>query len=253
MGQLRRDGDGVGRLDEAIRRYELAVDAATYGESEWQLALYGLGVALDCDGQVERARETLGKVLERDPSLARLHDESVFFEPPGDVRYYEGLAHEIAGDDARALDAFQAYLAAQSGSRYAARARVHVGLLQKRLAGAPPLHQPLVRVGAPMVDHGRRGPGVVQAYVQSRATDFSICYERFLRDHPGKAQSVQLALEIAKEGFARARVLATSEPSLSLSRCIELSVETWRFPLVLDGEAETLLVPIDSAPLAPPR
>jgi hypothetical protein len=89
--------------------------------------------------------------------------------------------------------------------------------------------------------------------VQSRAADFSVCYERFLRDHPGKPQSVQLALEIAKEGFARARVLATSEPSLSLSRCIELSVETWRFPLVLDGDSETLLVPIDLAPLAPPR
>jgi tetratricopeptide (TPR) repeat protein len=241
----------VGRLEDAVRRYELTLDYATYRAPDWQLALYGLGVALDRDGQVERAKLTIARVLERDPALARLHDESVFFEPPGDVHYYEGLAHEVAGDDLRALRAFNEYLAAQPRSRYAARAKVHVAMLSRRLARAPRKEQKAgVVVGSPIVDHTRRDVGAVQAYAQSHEDEMRVCYERYLREHPASPLNMSLALLISPFGFAHAQVLTTTEPALQLSRCIELSVDSWRFPPLTptEGEPEQMLLPIELTP-----
>ncbi len=175
----------VGHLDGAIRRYELAMDHATYRAPDWMLALYGLGVALDRDGQVERAQQTIARVLERDPSLSLIHDEAVFFEPPGDVHYYEGLAHEVAGDNVRALRAFNQYLLAQPHARYAARAKAHLVLLGKRI-GHPPREEAKagVVVHTPMADHSKRSADAVQAYAQSREDEMRVCYERYLREHP---------------------------------------------------------------------
>ena len=53
-------------------------------------------VALDRDGQADRARHVIEQVLEHDPTLARLHDDdAVFFDAArATCDYYEGSAHE---------------------------------------------------------------------------------------------------------------------------------------------------------------
>src|SRR5262249_32835517 len=88
----------LGRLDQAIGRYRLAEAAAPPGDTEWQLAEWGLGVALDRDEQVEKSREAISRALGADPNMAELSSDGVFFEPAGDKRYYEALGHEVAGD-----------------------------------------------------------------------------------------------------------------------------------------------------------
>ena len=235
----------LGRLDEAIRRYQLAVDAAVYGSSEWQLALYGLGVALDRDGQGELARRALARALEKDPALARLHDDSVFFEPPGDVAYYEGLAHEVAGDRLVAKEAFERFLTAQPRSPHVARARWHLAQL-----GQPaPQPKPRIEVGLPLVMKGRRSAESIRARIALHLGDLQTCYARVLREHPGTVVSFQLALELSPLGSVtqRAHVLS-SDQSLDLARCVELSAESWRFAAVQGGDVEAALVPLDFAP-----
>ena len=235
----------LGRLDEAIRRYQLAVDAATYGSTEWQLALYGLGVALDRDGQGELARRAVGKALERDPALARLHDDSVFFEPPGDVAYYEGLAHEVAGDRRLAKDAFERFLAAQPRSPHVARARWHL----VQLGQPAPQPRPHIVVGQPLLMKGRRSPESIRARIAVHLGDLDTCYVRLLRTQPAASVSFQLALELSPLGFVtqRAHVLS-SDQSLELARCVELSAESWRFAPVQGGDLEAVLVPLDFSP-----
>ena len=239
----------LGRLDEAIRRFEIALDRATYAEPEWQLALYGLAVALDRDGQVERARLTIQRALERDPSLQRMRDDGVFFEPPGDVFYYTGLAHEVAGDAARAKDAFQEFLIAQPSSLHAVRARAHLALLRK----APPLRPATVELGVPMSVKGTRDRVAILSQVRSHALDLAICYERHLREQPGQALSLQLAIEISPSGYVggRAQVLSSSDSALTLSRCVELAAGGWRFAAT-DGagaqESDAALIPISFGP-----
>ena len=63
--------------------------------------------------------------------MAHLTDESVFFEPAGDKRYYEALGHEVAGDRELALAAWRAFLAEAPSSQYARRARAHLAELKR--------------------------------------------------------------------------------------------------------------------------
>jgi tetratricopeptide (TPR) repeat protein len=239
----------LGRLDDAIRRYEIAIDHAVYGEREWQLALWGLAIALDRDGQVERARTTVRRALERDPALTALHDEGVFFAPAGDLYYYEGLGHEVAGDRVRARAAFGKFLGAQPASRYAGRARSHLADLAKpgREWG---VGEATVSVGKPLSEHRRRDPEAVQRAVRAHVAELRVCYERYLREHAGQTIATQLAVDVLASGFvgpARTRILSINEPSVDLSRCIELSAEGWRFPILRDGE-ELWLIPLDFSP-----
>jgi tetratricopeptide (TPR) repeat protein len=93
----------LGRLDQAIERYRLAEAASSAGSTEWQLAQWGLAVALDRDEQVEKSRAALARVLELDKPMGRLSEDGVFFEPAGDKRYYEALGHEAMGDRAQTI------------------------------------------------------------------------------------------------------------------------------------------------------
>lgn len=84
----------AGRLIEAVRLYERAIDASSNGR-EFLLPLWGLAVALDRLGERETALEHATRALHAEAgSMAVLHSDGVFFEPESEIHYYEGLGHE---------------------------------------------------------------------------------------------------------------------------------------------------------------
>src|SRR5262249_26871287 len=184
--------------EESIVRYRKAEAAAYAGGIEWQLAEWGLGVALDRDEQIERSTEAIRRALERDPTMARLGDEGVFFEPPGDRRYYEALGHEVAGDVAQALAGYRAFIAEAPASRYLARARAHLRALERSPAprSGP---RPQVAFGEPMPFRALRPPARLRAILVSHEEELRTCFARAVRSEPSLSSvsgELRLGLEI---------------------------------------------------------
>jgi len=120
----------LGRLDESIELYERAVDYLND-----PLFLYGLAVAYDRKGSVERARDTILTAVEIERNtpntkpMAALDKETVFFIPNGDVHYYKGLAFEALGETKLALLHYREFLRAVPDTKYAEQARQHIDAL----------------------------------------------------------------------------------------------------------------------------
>jgi tetratricopeptide (TPR) repeat protein len=117
------------RLDEAIIYYERSVAA----DPQNPLNFYGLGVAYDRDGQVQKAAEAMRQAILRDPSLEQiLHaDEAgspVYFVPTGDKEYYLALAFLVRGNRQEAIQQFERFLtrAKSAKKQYLDRAREHL-------------------------------------------------------------------------------------------------------------------------------
>ena len=123
----------LGRLDEAIARYQRAVEHTARSHSLSSLPWWGLAVALDRDRQEERARAAVAQALVRDPEMGDLADRHVFFVPAGEKEYYLGLGY-LQRDKLEAADAaFREYLASKPRAAYAARAQAHVDALKGHL------------------------------------------------------------------------------------------------------------------------
>lgn len=116
----------VGRLDEAIAKYQMAVELNPIEA----LGYFGLAVALDRDGQWEKTAATMKEGLSRPDGLRRLEDPNVFFVPEGEIYYYFALAHQVQGADPAMVNAeYQRFLSRARASKYAARAREHMAEL----------------------------------------------------------------------------------------------------------------------------
>ncbi len=112
----------VGRLDEAIVGYEQAIDL----DSTESLGFYGLAVALDRDGQWEKAKAAMSNAVIRDRQGMRLDDPDVFFVPDGDVHYYKALSAQVRGDKKTAISEYRLFLSETVDTKYAARGREHL-------------------------------------------------------------------------------------------------------------------------------
>jgi hypothetical protein len=237
----------LGRLDEAIARYRQAELVASSGDLEWQLAQWGLGVALDRDEQGEKSRLAIQRALDHDPTMAHLAEEGVFFEPPGDKRYYEALGHEVAGDREQALAAWRDYLAAPA-PRWARRARRHVEALEKAgpEGSAADLGRLSVTIDAARALREMRPPSVLRAEMLRHVDALKLCYLRARRSEPDLRGDMRLAIEVSPGGWVGRRAHVLTSPLESLSRCVELSTQSWRFPPVAGDarEDEDVLVNI---------
>ncbi|MBI4508784.1 MAG: hypothetical protein HY698_04055 [Deltaproteobacteria bacterium] len=114
----------TGRIDEAIQHYRIAVDLNS-GEP---LHFYGLAVAYDRAGYTSLSYEVMRSALDLDPDLRRLHMDTVYFVPEGDVFYYEALAHRVAGRKEAALSSLRRFISEAKPllGAYKHRAREHV-------------------------------------------------------------------------------------------------------------------------------
>jgi tetratricopeptide (TPR) repeat protein len=236
----------LGRLDEAIARYREAEAAASPGDLYWQLAEWGLGVALDRDEQGEKAQLAIQRALDYDPTMAHLTEEGVFFEPAGDTYYYLALGHEVAGDRVEALAAWRDYIAAQPNSPWAGRVRRHVEALRRVVAGGSD-GAPRVRVGEPRWQRQLPLRSEIKAEIARREPDLRLCYARALRDRPHAQGELQLALEITPGGRVRAAgILPGDDPwaPIALERCLERAASAWRFAQAEGSDVEDVVVPL---------
>jgi tetratricopeptide (TPR) repeat protein len=235
----------LGRIDQAIERYRQAEAIATAGDIEWELAEWGLGVALDRDEQVEKARQAIQRALDVDPAMVHLTDDTVFFEPAGDKRYYEALGHEVAGDRELALAAWRAFLAEFPSSPYARRARAHVNELKHTpVMGAVDPARVRLTVGDIVDLRGVRSGSELRDVVQQHDDEIRLCYARSLRTEPNARGEMRLQMMIDPSGWltTRARVLLTTINDATLAHCIELTASNWRFPLSEVMESEEVIV-----------
>ena len=241
----------LGRLDAAIERYRQAEANSVQGEIEWELAEWGLGVALDRDEQIEKSRQAIQRALEIDPTMAHLADESVFFEPAGDKRYYEALGHEVAGDRELALAAWRAFLAEAPSSQYARRARAHLAELKRSPPGSSMTDPARVRVavGEIMDLRGLRSAASLRDVVAQHQDELRLCYARVLRTEPRARGELRLQLVIEPNGwlYTRARVLLSTVVSDKLGHCVELAATTWRFAVSDVPEQEEIVVTLSFA------
>jgi tetratricopeptide (TPR) repeat protein len=251
----------LGRIEQAIVRYRQARDTAEGGKLEWQLANWGLGVALDRDEQEDAARQAIARALERDPTMGQLSSDGVFFEPPGDKQYYLALGHEVAGDHAEAMAAWKAYLA-HPDARWARRARQHLAALERDKRPPPAFAQ--VAFAEPESFIGLRTVSELRKTLSEHEDDVLLCYRRALRIQPRLRGELFLALDVWASGAvwpphvfqSRFDGLSESAPvATELRRCVELAAQSWRFSSVdrIGGTAndrtENVLVRIQLGPL----
>lgn len=236
----------LGYLDRAIERYRQAEAASITGDIEWELAEWGLGVALDRDEQIEKSRQAIQRALDFDPTMAHLADDSVFFEPTGDKRYYEALGHEIAGDRELALAAWRAFITESPASPYVRRARAHLAELKRSGGGGPSVDPARVHVlVGDVVDlRGVRTASELRDVIQLHEDELRLCYARTLRVDPSARGEMQLQMLIDPSGMlaARAHVLMSTVDESSLGHCIELTASAWRFALSDNMEAEEVIL-----------
>jgi tetratricopeptide (TPR) repeat protein len=115
---------GLGRLEEAIAGYRESLRAIVPIEmfEHGVTALWGLGVALDRDGDLEAGLAAIQLARAYDRDDRKIHGSSWFFSPPHDEHWYDALGHWLSARTtdqgavraegyASALAAWDAYLA----------------------------------------------------------------------------------------------------------------------------------------------
>ncbi len=136
----------AGDVEEAVRLFERSIEIADAIGQSRDLALWGLAVALDRVGEHRRALEVADDALTNDPDepMAALRSEGVFYEPPHEIYWYEGLGHAAlarraetaesrALHEAQSRQSFRRYLAeGGDASPWAALAQRHAdGLIAR--------------------------------------------------------------------------------------------------------------------------
>lgn len=133
-----------GNLSQAVYHYEVAIELAPRLPDRFDparslaLGRWGLSVALDRLGEHRASLEMAQQALSiYGGSMDVLRSDGVFFDPPSEIHFYEGLGHlaraeSLQGNEARAEarlaeESWRAYLAlAMEGDRWIALAQRHL-------------------------------------------------------------------------------------------------------------------------------
>jgi len=123
-------------LPRAIRLYGQSLEI-----SPDYLAGFGLAVALDRDGQAQKAREVIrvhaseGHLLDYVQRMTgRSFGGNVFYVPNGEVHYYLGLIHDSPGHQALAISEYQEFIRARATDpAFKKRAQANIDDLRRQL------------------------------------------------------------------------------------------------------------------------
>jgi len=234
-----------GRLSAAEAAYRDAIAAATASErstsfatrfddlreraQDLSLALLGLAVALDRDGQSHAAEETMRRALALDATagvlaVATMPNENLFFVPAGDIYYYVGLARAVAGRRSEAAEAFHDFLEAAPASRWAGQARAHLEALARGAAGpgarGPAPH--VLAVGTVLATGGAAAP-LIDAAWRNQAAILDGCLAAAPGPIPARAP-LRIAVEMEIDARGRVTAAAVKLPppgDAELARCLE--------------------------------
>ncbi|MBI5480964.1 MAG: tetratricopeptide repeat protein [Deltaproteobacteria bacterium] len=248
LGNSAEAAMGAGLLDEAIRRYRLALAVPAIEPASTALHLFGLAVALDRDEQVYASREIMRRALDLDPHRASMEPErGVFFVPDGDRHYYDGLAHLHAGRPPEARYAFEQFLAVLPGDQYARRARAHVAALAKdpRSRITPvPAEARLSDIVVPwIVDRGKVVP-----LIRKRAEALRACRPTVPPFGPGSRARAAVSLAIDDRG--RPMEAQVDGADRAVKGCVYKRVAAWRFPTAAFRSGARLSFAVTFAPRA---
>lgn len=119
----------VGRLSEAIDEYRHAVTLAP----DKPVPRMALAVALDRDGQIDRARDELAVAVTLDPDGQRLASDEYIFVPAADVHYYRALGRLTRGATAEARVELRAFIAELPAGPYTLHARARLAEAETRV------------------------------------------------------------------------------------------------------------------------
>ena len=243
----------LGRLDEAIRYYQKSLELSQHRGMAWELANWGLGLALDRDEQPEAARAAIRRALDLDPAMNRLSADAVFFEPPGDKWAYVALGHEVAGDREQAISAWRAFLQAAPSSPFAARARAHLDQLRRGLGDNGDLARLQVAFGTLQRGGVGRPLEELRRTLSSYTDDVRLCYARALRKQPKLRGELVLKLEIHPVGVTTGGTLQPPHVSAAfdapdLTACVESAAAHWRFRPIESPLPDTIAVTVELAP-----
>lgn len=124
----------LGKLDEAIEAYQVAIDKGA-GSSTY----YGKAVALDRDERGVEALELIKRqnVTAFDDFKEDFRSGSVFYVPVGEEFYYFGLIYEAFGYYAESIAAWKSFIKSGAHPQYQARAKQHIDALAVKQLTSP--------------------------------------------------------------------------------------------------------------------
>jgi TonB family protein len=237
----------LGRLDEAIQRYQEALSL----QPGHALAWWGLAVALDRDEQTSKAFEAATRALTGDADMHVLTSKGVFFTPVGDIHYYYALGKLAKGDRAGAKHELEEFLRALPKSAWAPRARAHLA----RLGIAPdprPKRKRLAPVPTPGVSDGDsalQDQVVIRYRVQSYLYGIRQCYQKELKQKPGVGGQLRVAFTVAKDGRAQdIKVISSTLRRPSLHSCVVNAIKGIYFSRPSGGKPVKISCPFDFKP-----
>jgi tetratricopeptide (TPR) repeat protein len=256
---------GAARLPEAVGRYRQALalserrSPGPERDQDLALALYGLAVALDRDGQPAGADAVMSRAVRLDPRLRLLGDAGgdIFFVPAADVHYYRGLALASQGRAREAAFALRHFLVEAGNGPYAAAAQFRLGQLGAAAAAplapqggpaprpadggapatpsAPPAHPPTTRrwrlVAAAIAESdGPLAAPMLDAAWKGQPRLFEPCFEEA---PPLSTRTVRLFIDLRLDGRGvLTRVDAKIPPDwpVEVATCLTERTRSVRFP-----------------------
>ena len=239
----------MGRLEEAIQRYEEAVGLQPANILGW----WGVAVAADRDGQASKAKEAVQRALALDPNMAKPTDDGVFFVPEGDIHYYFALGYEVKNDPTRAKHEWESFLARLGKSPWAVRARQHLADLEaapaspkaKRLAPFPKTQNSSSEAES-LASEQNAARYRIQGYLYRVRQ----CYQSELKKHPGLAGHLRLGITIGKDGRPQeVKVLSSTVKRPSLHSCVITTVKTIVFNRPASGGSIKVSFPMEFKPV----
>lgn len=239
---------GLGRLEEAIQRYQ---EALTIGYGT-ELTHWGLAVALDRDEQQDKALSHARRAMSRDRFMKTLTGSGVFFVPAGELHYYYAVGHMAAGKQELARRSFEAFLAKLPDSQWASRARVHLDQLggadgEPRPAPAKALAPKPGQTGA---DLEARDRSRYRLKVGSRLSHVRRCYAERLKKKSSLAGRVKVAFSVGKKGKAlKLRIKHATLRDAGLKRCMFKVIKAIYFQRPTSGKVVGLEYTFEFRPL----
>jgi tetratricopeptide (TPR) repeat protein len=129
----------LGKIDEAIEAYQVAIDKGAGSSTH-----YGKAVALDRDERGSEALEVIRRqnIAAFDEFKEDIRNGIVFYVPAGEEYYYFGLIYEAFGYYTESIAAWKSFIKSGAHPQYQGRAKQHIDSLSVKQLTSPRVRRP---------------------------------------------------------------------------------------------------------------